>query len=618
MQPPQSNAFQTAGVAGAIGGAPQQAAPAGGMTQPSQFGFAGAGAQQPQGSAFQAAPAAGTQAPNGFVSGTTPPQGAYQAAGATFGSQSPQPSFSNGAPQTAAAGAPKFSFSITPEEQTEAASTTPQQLQADAAGTAGQTHAPSGVPLFSALAGSTAPQSQQATASGAVRQQQGATAGVSVQSGQNVASSAPSQAQAAQGFAGGGTQQPQNPASQAAGVTPQANAGFANIAPQAQSSVASTNGAANALGATAGGSVQSGQNVVSVTPLQAQAAQGFTGGTPQQPQPSVSPAARAAPQTNAGFTPSTPQPPQSGVSHSAGAAGYATGAAQPPFPAVAAPSPASDELSDGGQPLPPLEFESYDGAADDDVPPFYDSDAAATSFPPQAAYTGAASTQMQREPSPAMQQLAANVAPATYPAAGTQPQQAPFSSMPHPSAQSAPSTAYAPTSAAQPAPRADNGAVPSPATPAPQPAAVPAAALRDQLIARLTTEDAILAASLMRTGEWTQSGSVITAIADSVFLKSQLELQSTNIARVLGELCGQAVSFAVKVQQAPSAQSARTLPPEVLLVCSTFKGDVTSFAPRKEGEVRKQQEPQPAPHAAAANDEAADAQDYNDDTADEE
>lgn len=130
------------------------------------------------------------------------------------------------------------------------------------------------------------------------------------------------------------------------------------------------------------------------------------------------------------------------------------------------------------------------------------------------------------------------------------------------------------------------------------PAPRSAAALRDQLIERLTTEDALLAASLMHTGGWTWTGGVVTATADSVFLQNQLEAQRSRLSACLSQLCGEQVTFAVNVKAA-APQNRDTMPLEVQLLCTVFKGAVVGVAPKTENELRQQQQSAQQPEHAA-------------------
>ncbi|MCR5724652.1 MAG: DNA polymerase III subunit gamma/tau [Treponema sp.] len=116
----------------------------------------------------------------------------------------------------------------------------------------------------------------------------------------------------------------------------------------------------------------------------------------------------------------------------------------------------------------------------------------------------------------------------------------------------------------------------------------PQAGLKEQLITRLTVKDTILAALLMRTGRWIQTGSQVSCEVDSSFLKSQLEGQAVKIAAELSALLGQNAVFSVRVQVQQKQELAVDAPREVQLICSMFKGTVVGKGPKAAGQIKRQ------------------------------
>lgn len=133
--------------------------------------------------------------------------------------------------------------------------------------------------------------------------------------------------------------------------------------------------------------------------------------------------------------------------------------------------------------------------------------------------------------------------------------------------------------------------------------------VREQLIAKLTVNDTLLAALLMRTGSWTQNGNAVSAEVDSAFLKSQLDAQATKIASELTALTGRQTAFSVHVRVLKPAATPQQLPHEVQLVCSMFKGAVTNVVPKeKTAQTTQKQSMQ------AVDDEAPVQEDENDES----
>jgi DNA polymerase-3 subunit gamma/tau len=135
--------------------------------------------------------------------------------------------------------------------------------------------------------------------------------------------------------------------------------------------------------------------------------------------------------------------------------------------------------------------------------------------------------------------------------------------------------------------------------------------IREQLISKLTVNDTLLAALLMRTVNWTQNGSTISAEVDSTFLKSQLDAQAGKIASELSALTGQTVTFAIRVRVQQQQMTARDLPREVQLVCSMFKGTVVGSAPKEAG-AKKQNEQKS--YTQATDDDAPAQEEENDES----
>jgi len=87
---------------------------------------------------------------------------------------------------------------------------------------------------------------------------------------------------------------------------------------------------------------------------------------------------------------------------------------------------------------------------------------------------------------------------------------------------------------------------------------------------------AILATTLIQTGDWVLSGDVINTSVASSFTQSQLSKQSSEISAIISKYFGQPVRINVSVKQTFPPTSQENAPQEVQLLCSLFRGQIVA------------------------------------------
>ncbi len=87
---------------------------------------------------------------------------------------------------------------------------------------------------------------------------------------------------------------------------------------------------------------------------------------------------------------------------------------------------------------------------------------------------------------------------------------------------------------------------------------------------------AILATTLIQTGDWVLSGDVINTSVASSFTQSQLSKQSSEISAIISKYFGQPVRINVSVKHSVSPTSQENAPQEVQLLCSLFRGQIVA------------------------------------------
>lgn len=106
--------------------------------------------------------------------------------------------------------------------------------------------------------------------------------------------------------------------------------------------------------------------------------------------------------------------------------------------------------------------------------------------------------------------------------------------------------------------------------------------LKKAVLAKLSVSEktAILATTLIQTGDWSlQENEIVTYVA-SAFTQNQLQRQTTEISDIISSFYGSPLSFKVSVKQATPINSTANAPKEVQLLCSLFRGEIIAKGER--------------------------------------
>ncbi|MCR5385714.1 MAG: hypothetical protein K6E69_01200, partial [Treponema sp.] len=105
-------------------------------------------------------------------------------------------------------------------------------------------------------------------------------------------------------------------------------------------------------------------------------------------------------------------------------------------------------------------------------------------------------------------------------------------------------------------------------------AATEADKIKAKVIAAISLEDAFISAGLMQTGEWKIEGNTVSTTIDSAFQKSQLDAKNRDIAECISRFTGQNVSFNITLLETEQNKKPVTIPKQVDILCSVFKGNI--------------------------------------------
>lgn len=103
--------------------------------------------------------------------------------------------------------------------------------------------------------------------------------------------------------------------------------------------------------------------------------------------------------------------------------------------------------------------------------------------------------------------------------------------------------------------------------------------LRSQATGAIMTENAPLAATLMRTQNWRENAGVITAEVDSKFTQTQIQAQGAKINELISRAIGRSVTFRTVLHVQEQVNPAQDAPEPVKILCNTFKGTIVTVAP---------------------------------------
>lgn len=137
--------------------------------------------------------------------------------------------------------------------------------------------------------------------------------------------------------------------------------------------------------------------------------------------------------------------------------------------------------------------------------------------------------------------------------------------------------------------------------------------LKKNVISRLSQSEktAILATTLIQTGEWSVEGDTLKTTVASAFTQSQLQKKSQEVSQIVSEYYGSPLRFAVSIRQNDSQTSIADAPKEVQLLCSIFRGQIVAKGDRIENpgakasqETKNSQDDENTDDVSASNDSA--------------
>ncbi len=103
--------------------------------------------------------------------------------------------------------------------------------------------------------------------------------------------------------------------------------------------------------------------------------------------------------------------------------------------------------------------------------------------------------------------------------------------------------------------------------------------LRAQATSAIMTENAPLAATLMRAENWREVNGEITAEVDSRFTQAQIQAQGSKINELISRALGRQVSFKTVLHVQQQMNPEKEAPEVVKVLCNTFKGSIINVAP---------------------------------------
>ena len=131
-------------------------------------------------------------------------------------------------------------------------------------------------------------------------------------------------------------------------------------------------------------------------------------------------------------------------------------------------------------------------------------------------------------------------------------------------------SALAPENPEKPDPFNNGGALPPDNTAA----ATEADKIKAKVIAAISLDDAFISAGLMQTGNWVIEDNKVSTTISSAFQKSQLDAKNHDIAECISRFMGQNVSFNITLIETEKAKKPVTIPEQVNILCSVFKGNL--------------------------------------------
>ncbi|WP_303918675.1 DNA polymerase III subunit gamma/tau [Treponema berlinense] len=144
--------------------------------------------------------------------------------------------------------------------------------------------------------------------------------------------------------------------------------------------------------------------------------------------------------------------------------------------------------------------------------------------------------------------------------------------------------------------------------------------LKKTIISELSKSEktAILATTLIQTGDWVLEGNSVKTTVASNFTQNQLQKQAGEISAIISRRYGENLSFAVSIKQAVSENPAQSAPYEVQLLCSVFRGQVVARGERSESQKPQESAVSTAKNGDEGSDENIETNNFNTDLTEDE
>lgn len=138
---------------------------------------------------------------------------------------------------------------------------------------------------------------------------------------------------------------------------------------------------------------------------------------------------------------------------------------------------------------------------------------------------------------------------------------------------------------------------------------------KEKVLRKIMSRDSVLGSYLMQTGEWKKSGNQIHTETTSSFHKMEIEKNKALIEEMICSICGEKLNLIVGLKVVKVENPADHAPPEVLLLCEAFKGQIVGHSVKSEEEKRREQEKKQSEKAENSEAEKkSDSEDENMDT----
>lgn len=96
----------------------------------------------------------------------------------------------------------------------------------------------------------------------------------------------------------------------------------------------------------------------------------------------------------------------------------------------------------------------------------------------------------------------------------------------------------------------------------------------DQLILKLSKENAMTGSALMQTASWKLNRNCISTEIDSDFQFNKIKENLQLINDIISDICGETVTFEIKKKEIKTEQSNVEVPAQIKMLCSIFKGTI--------------------------------------------